>query len=91
MDFPDSTLTTVAISLDTVPQMLETFIDIKNIKNRWIHYSEFKGWNSNVVKLYNVYATPTMFLLDKDRKVVAKPISYNELTKVLIKLKRGEL
>ncbi len=91
MDFPDSTLTTVAISLDTVPQMLETFINIKNIGNRWIHYSEYKGWNSNVVKAYNVYATPTMFLLDKNRNVIAKPISYDELTKVLIRLKRGEL
>jgi hypothetical protein len=32
---------------------------------------------------YNVYATPTMFLLDKKKNIVAKPITFNELNKVL--------
>ncbi|HHW59661.1 MAG: TlpA disulfide reductase family protein [Bacteroidales bacterium] len=90
LDFPDSILTTVAISLDTVPQIVDYLIENFGL-NDWIHYCEYRGWNSDIVKAYNVYATPTMFLLDRERKVVAKPISYNELSKVLIKLKRGEL
>lgn len=51
----------------------------------WINVSELKGWDSQAAVDYNVYATPTMFLLDKDKKIVAKPITFEELKAALIK------
>lgn len=51
----------------------------------WLNASDLNGWNSQAAIDYNVYATPTMYLLDKNKKIVAKPITYNELEKALIK------
>lgn len=45
----------------------------------WINLSDLRGFNSPAADLYNIYATPTMFLLDREKKIIAKPISYREL------------
>ena len=37
----------------------------------------------------NVYATPTMFLLDKDKKIIAKPITELELSTILLQTKKN--
>lgn len=52
----------------------------------WKNYCDFKGWNGKTVTDYNIYATPTMFLLDKKRKILAKPITFEELIDELKKL-----
>lgn len=39
----------------------------------WVNDSELKGWYSSYAEKYNVVATPTYFVLDKDNKIVAKP------------------
>jgi peroxiredoxin len=75
-------LTIVAISLDTSKTAWNNFVN-KNQLLSWLHYSEWKSWKSAVVKQYNVYATPTMFLLNEDKKIIAKPISAAELLKEL--------
>jgi hypothetical protein len=36
-------------------------------------FSEFNGWGSAAAKAYEVKATPTMILLDDQRRIVAKP------------------
>ena len=36
-------------------------------------FSEFNGWGSSAAKAYEVKATPTMILLDAQRRIVAKP------------------
>ncbi|MCD4680851.1 MAG: redoxin domain-containing protein [Bacteroidales bacterium] len=54
---------------------------------KWINASEVKGWNSNIANDYNIYATPTMFLLDKNREIIAKPLTVRELTEDLKKIK----
>ncbi len=54
-------------------------------KYKWLNTSDLQGWNSQSAIDYNIYATPTMFLLDKDKKIVAKPITYNELERALMK------
>jgi len=53
-------------------------------KYTWINTSDLLGWDSPGAVDYNIYATPTMFLLDKDKKIVAKPITYNELERALM-------
>jgi hypothetical protein len=49
----------------------------------WLNGSELKGFNSASSDEYNIFATPTMFLLDRGKKILAKPISYRELEQAL--------
>jgi len=51
----------------------------------WLNASDLQGWDSKAAIDYNIYATPTMFLLNKNKKIVAKPITYSELERALIK------
>lgn len=71
-------LLTVAISLDTDKEQWQKFVNENNLFS-FLNFSELKGWKSEVVKKYNVYATPTMFLLDKDKKIIAKPETIQQL------------
>jgi thiol-disulfide isomerase/thioredoxin len=52
---------------------------IKDEKLNWIHISPKEGWQSKLVDDYLVYATPTMYLLDKNHRIILKPNSYTEL------------
>lgn len=40
-------------------------------------------WDNPIVKTYGVAATPTYFLLDKDKKIIAKPYDYSEVESAL--------
>ncbi|NQV01135.1 MAG: redoxin domain-containing protein [Bacteroidia bacterium] len=67
----------LAVSIDTSRE--EWMQVVSEEKLDWINASELKGFDSQCADLYNIYATPTMFLLDRDKKIVAKPISYRQL------------
>ena len=71
----------LAVSLDTSSTSWTKFI--KSEKLNWLNACELKGFASKSTDEYNIYATPTMFLLDKGKKILAKPISYRELEQVL--------
>jgi len=71
----------VAISVDRDEKDYKEAIE-KGHYN-WINGSELQGWNGKTPLDYNVYATPTMFLLDRERLIIAKPITFNELVKDL--------
>ena len=79
-------LTTIAVSIDTDSTAWEGFVKTKGLTS-WIHSSELKGWKGNAPKLYNVYATPTMLLLDKEKRILAKPDDVEQLKQALAKLK----
>lgn len=64
-------LVTVAVSLDTDQEVWQKFVTDNNLFS-FLNFSEFKSWKSEVVKMYNVYATPTLFLLDRDKKIIAR-------------------
>ncbi|MFH1052083.1 MAG: thioredoxin-like domain-containing protein [bacterium] len=66
----------VGISLDTST----TQFKISIIENgyRWTSICDFKGWNSPIIKDYNISATPTMFLLDRSKKIIARPINVKQ-------------
>ena len=51
---------------------------------KWINICDFKSWNSPLVYNYNVSITPSMFLLDRNKKIISRPVSINH---VLNKLK----
>lgn len=73
-----------SISLDTSKNTLTNFL--QENPTSWINICDLKGWNSPMAKNYNVFATPMMFLLDKDLKIVAKPVDVRELEKILKEL-----
>ncbi len=74
----------LSVSLDTNKTAYETLM--KNKQFKWINYCDFKGWDSPLAIKYNIYATPTMFLLNKNREILAKPITVYELKKAIAKL-----
>ncbi|MEN8193596.1 MAG: thioredoxin-like domain-containing protein [Bacteroidota bacterium] len=67
----------LAISLDTEKEEWLNFI--KENELSWLNVSDLKGWESQSTELYYIYATPTMFLVDKDRRILAKPLTVDEL------------
>jgi thiol-disulfide isomerase/thioredoxin len=59
------------------------FFSIDTDKNEYFNFSkdlpfinscDFKGWGSENVKNYNIIATPTIVIIDKNNKIVAKPM-----------------
>lgn len=67
----------VAISLDEKKEDWISFITDNNLD--WINVSDQKGWESKSAHDYFIYATPTMFLIDDQRKILSKPLSISEL------------
>jgi thiol-disulfide isomerase/thioredoxin len=71
----------MTVSLDTSRTEWTSFI--KEKKLTWLNGCELKGFNSISSDEYNIFATPTMFLLDREKKILAKPISYRELEQAM--------
>lgn len=68
----DKIFEVLAISLDTIKNDWINYINKNNFK--WLNVSYFEGWDSKAAIDYQIYATPTMFLLDKN-KILIKIIS----------------
>ncbi len=65
----------VFVSLDTEKPVFKSFTKIFP----FISFSDYKKWDTQAVKEYHVFATPTMFLLDKDHEILLRPHSVNQL------------
>ena len=50
---------------------------------KFTHVIGLGKWENKVGNDYNVSSTPTYFVLDKDKKIIAKPANFNELKKFL--------
>jgi thiol-disulfide isomerase/thioredoxin len=72
----------LAVSLDSVKEDWEKAIS--DGRYTWLNCSDLKEWDSDAAVDYNVYATPSMFLLDSKNTIIAKPITYKELEDALI-------
>jgi len=68
-----------AVSIDTVKSEWAGYLRENGFK--WHDVSDLKGWNGKAVLDYFIYATPTMFLIDKDKKIISKPLSIDDLKK----------
>lgn len=67
----------VAISIDTIKA---NWISVVNqMQLPWINAHEPLGWQGKSASDYNVYATPTIFILDRKRVILAKPLTFREL------------
>jgi len=65
----------VFISLDTDKAVFKNFTSIFP----FISMGDYKKWDTQAVKDYYVFATPTMFLLDKNQKIILLPNSVKQI------------
>lgn len=65
----------VFISIDEDPKMFNSFSEIFP----WISTCDLKGWEGDAVKDYYVFGTPTMFLLDRNRIIVERIFSVEQM------------
>jgi len=72
----------ITVSLDTSKVEWQTFI-YEHGFDLWYNLSDLKGWDGEAVQEYNIYATPTMFLIDRNRKVLSKPITLKDILESL--------
>lgn len=63
----------IAISLDSDPKSYSE----KTESLPWINDTELRGWNSSFIEKYNITATPTYFLLDKNNIIIDKPNNFS--------------
>ena len=52
----------------------------------WHHVLGLNKWGNKTAKAYNINATPNYFILDATKKIIAKPISLEELKHLIRKL-----
>jgi peroxiredoxin len=71
----------IAVSVDDSKKPVEK--EIKKEGYKWINIAEQKGWDSPIAEEYGVSSTPTFFLLDKDKKIIAKPGGITEVEHLL--------
>jgi peroxiredoxin len=75
----------IGVSIDSSKTKLLEII--KKERYSWINVCDSKGWNGKIAEDYCIYATPTMFLLDSRKIILAKPISLRDLSRELGNLK----
>lgn len=68
----------LAISIDTSNTDWLNFVQ-KNNLNNWINVCDFKGWEGKTATDYCIYATPTMFLVGKEKKLLGMPKTIEEI------------
>ncbi|MDA3833579.1 MAG: hypothetical protein PF495_09295, partial [Spirochaetales bacterium] len=73
-----------SVSIDTVETDWIKYSQV--VHPPWINTHEPMGWEGKSAEDYNIYATPTMFLLNRERKIIAKPYTYRELLREVGKL-----
>lgn len=83
-DIPTSKLQVVAVALeidDTVwkqkSKEFKTFINVLALDD----------WRDNIVQLYDVQATPTFFVMDKNKEIISRPRGKNNLMTVVNAIK----
>jgi hypothetical protein len=68
-------------SLDADRKQWKDFLAKGNYQ--WINQNDTLGWKSKAARDFNVSATPIFFLLNKEKKIIAKPMDLGELTEKL--------
>ncbi len=74
-------LEVIAISIDESKDDLLKSIAESNYN--WINIAELKGWNGEIIEEYGIAATPSVFILDENKKIIGKPLGKEEIKKFL--------
>ncbi len=77
--YRDKGLEVLAISIDKERSAWQDAIS--KGQYRWINYSELTGWSGKAAREYGVWSTPRMYLLDRSKRIIAKPLTVKELKK----------
>lgn len=77
-------LEVVAISIDSSAALYEDYIAMEPMP--WISGHDPHGWQGKLASKYQIYATPTLFLLDGQRTIMARPASFRQLQRSVKKL-----
>ena len=73
-----------AIAIDDSASLWKS--EIINDKYEWVSVSDLKGMQSPVLELYNIWMTPTMFMLDEKNMIVNKPRGEADIHATLLQL-----
>jgi thiol-disulfide isomerase/thioredoxin len=76
-----SKLEVIAISIDESEEELRKRLN--EFGYDWINIAELKGWNGDIIEEYGIAATPSVFILDKDKRIVGKPLGKSEVREFL--------
>ncbi len=76
-DQKEKKLEVLAVSIDTSKTDWLNFIRNNNLN--WLNVCDLKGWDGKAAADYYLYATPTMFLINKERKILLTSPSIKEL------------
>ena len=79
-------LEVVTISIDTSAVDFKKFVD--ELDPQWITVHDPQGWFGKVPSDYHIYATPSLFLLDSERTILARPTSFRQFQRAIKKLVR---
>jgi thiol-disulfide isomerase/thioredoxin len=71
----------IAVSVDKEKSDVRASIDSGSYN--WINIAALKGWDGPVVLEYGIAATPTIFILDENKKIIGKPGNKFELKKMM--------
>jgi len=74
----------VAISIDSSTALFNKYIAETELS--WITFHDPLGWHGKLAGDFHIYATPTLFLLDHNRSIVARPANFRQLQRSLKKL-----
>lgn len=77
----DRNFEVVAVSIDTNKTDWMNFITRNNFK--WINACDLKGWSSPAANDYYLYATPSLFVIDNQKKIIAKPYLIEDIKAAL--------
>ncbi len=70
-------LEVIAVSLDSSRSDWLSFINSN--QPDWFNVSDLKGWDGQASLDYYIYATPSMFLVDKNMKLISMPKNLEEI------------
>ena len=77
--FSNQQIKIIGISIDDSKDAWEKFT--ANYPLKWVNTHTEGSFESSVASDYNLFATPTMFLIDSEHKIIAKPTTSGELEK----------
>ncbi len=83
--FSDHQLQIIGVSIDENKEEWEKFSE--NYQLDWINTHVEGSFGSQIASDYNLFATPTMFLIDAEYNIIAKPLTLEELKNNIMELK----
>jgi thiol-disulfide isomerase/thioredoxin len=72
----------IAVSLE---EKSKPWKKLKSNFKGWHHVLGLDKWENEIARTYNVFGTPTYFVLDADKTIISKPDNFRELVKELQK------